>query len=169
MVAQDTNMATPENVGRMFALIHGTEQVWRQAELGTILQRQLDANLVADLSQGDPIMFLHVAELVAAVQLCSPTLRSLLLHPHPPEGLLELAKQLLKSLRQETGGLFAAEVATVLYYAVITVARVRLNARISALSDHALSAGCYWGLAQSWIDPTIRQILQSGISQSAVS
>jgi hypothetical protein len=56
------------------------------------------------------------------------------------------------------------EVATVLYFSCIIVARMRCNVRISALDDASLARGLEWAAALPWIDEPTRRLLERGIA-----
>jgi hypothetical protein len=74
--------------------------------------------------------------------------------------LLELAKDFGKALRLDSSCGVPAEVATVIYYASIVAARVRLGRRISDLDEAALRRGVEWTLAQPWLDAAMRAMFE---------
>jgi hypothetical protein len=86
-----------------------------------------------------------------------------LLHdPNPPLPMLELTHKFAKACRGNPDGPLPPEVATVLYYAAITVARLRCGRRISRLDDGALHEGLRWALEQEWLDDGTRSIFKEG-------
>jgi hypothetical protein len=93
----------------------------------------------------------------------------LFVHPHPPPELLTLVKDFAKAQRVSPAGMLPPEVASVLYYAAIGAARLRLGQRISSLPDAELSEGCSWALDQSWVDARMKEIfidLRQALSHS---
>ena len=157
-------VAGPQGMARMFGLAHDSAPLWRDEELADLARCQLDAKLQTELSQNDPILALHVAAHLRAAGLESGSLRDLLRHPQPPQELLELAKSFLKRLRYSEGA-FSAQIASVLYHAVLLVARVQRQERISTLSDASLREGCRWSLQQPWLEPALRQVFEAGLAQ----
>jgi hypothetical protein len=55
------------------------------------------------------------------------------------------------------------EVATLLYYAAILVARRRHGQRITQLDDNSLRSGVEWSLQQPWVDQRTKSLFQEGI------
>jgi len=134
---------------------------WTTAELGPILEHQLDSPLDVDLNGGA----------IAAGSSARPdsgnesvrqeirTFRELLLAPHPPVELLDRVKQFAKVCRSQSDGPLPHEVATVLYLAAIAAARRHCRRRISTLEDAAWQHAVDWALAQSWLNTEIRELL----------
>jgi hypothetical protein len=75
---------------------------------------------------------------------------------------VELLTQLKDFARagREHDTLLPKEVATLLYFAAISLALVRRQQRITSLSDEQLRVGIEWGLSQSWVTDSVRQILR---------
>lgn len=159
----DSYNAKLASVADMFALTHAPTRIWQEGELGTLLQHQLDAPLALDLSGGRRMEALRIEALLQADSQPIKTFRDLFTHPHPPREILNLTKVFLKTLRSEMDGFFATEVATVLYYGVILVARQRLKLRLSSKSDQVLREGYRWALAQPWLDETLRPLFAQGV------
>jgi hypothetical protein len=132
---------------------------WNAAELGPILEHQLDTPLDVDLgpiavAEGNRPDFGR-EQLKAEIR----TFRQLLLAPHPPIELLNLVKQFAKGCRNQPDGPLPHEVATVLYLAAIAAARRNCHQRISTLDDAAWQLAVDWALAQSWLNAGIRDLL----------
>src|SRR5262245_41163569 len=147
----------------------GAGTIWQPDELAAILQHQLNAQLEFDLgavSAELPAGLDAIGVGRAGTLRWAVTFRDLLLHhPHPPLPLLERAKRFAKACKSEPGGALPSEVATMLYFACIVVARLRCgDARISALDDTSLARGLEWAAAQPWIDVETRHLMEEGIA-----
>lgn len=79
-------------------------------------------------------------------------------HSNPPGPLLREVKDFAKGQRTRNGHL-PKEVATVLYYAAVAVARCRRGERITSLSDADLLKGIDWVLAREWIPEDLKVVL----------
>ena len=128
------------------------------------VRHQLESELEFDL--GDISRELaNLGKLGGAGALrCALTFTDVLHHPRPSLALLERAKRFAKACKNSPSGALPAEVATVLYFGFIIVARMRCAARITALDDRSLSRGLEWAIAQPWVDPKTRGLLRSGIT-----
>jgi hypothetical protein len=125
--------------------------VWHDRDFADVLAHQLRAPLVVDLAK--------VGLGNAALHPCQvTTFNELLHHPNPDMELLMLCKNFAKAVRFDPDWPLPAEVATVLYLASIAAARIRINTRISAMSDHELRASGEWALAQAWVDPQTKSL-----------
>lgn len=92
------------------------------------------------------------------------TWRALLTEPVPSLKMLRAAKRFAKNSTRSDEPPIPPELATVLYYATIAAALVRLGERLSSLDDAALRAGFQWGLEQSWVDPGVAELFQNGVA-----
>jgi hypothetical protein len=110
--------------------------------------------------------------LVASVAIYSPlivipkvndrllqTVGDLLLGPRPPLPLLIALKDFAKSSR--ASGALSGEIASVLYFSSILLARSRHQRSISDLSETAVREGISWVLAQGWLDPALQKVLEA--------
>jgi hypothetical protein len=161
MPADELDKTEPPRLAEMLALDGARPgRVWRAEELSAVLRHQLDAPLEFDL--GD--LSEEYAQLAPPGETGSlhwrVTFGQLLHHARPPLPLVERAKRFAKACRNHPDGPLPVEVATVLYFALIVVARLRCDGapRISALDDAALVAGVQWALAQEWLDERTRAL-----------
>lgn len=157
MTRFDTETAGPRSLAGLLQI--GELGSWTAAELGPILEHQLDTPLDVDLGAA------VVAEGASPGSASEPqpqrrTFRQLLLDPHPPLPLLQLVKQFAKVCRSQPDGSLPHEVATVLYLAAIAAARRHGDQRISTLDDDAWRSAVAWALAQSWLNADVRALLQ---------
>ena len=137
----------------MMLTVEGVDR-WRPEEMAAILRHQLSSQLESDLAGFD-----------RTDHAPSPmTFDELLHHVRPPVALLERVKLFAKASKAATGPL-PPQVATVLYFASIVVARLRCDARITGLDDAAILHGTQWALAQSWIDHPMRALFEEAAAR----
>jgi hypothetical protein len=163
--ADELDKTEPPQLGAMLSIDPAGGRVWADDELAAILRHQLAAQLEFDLGS----LAAHNAGLDALGDSgrlrWAVTFAELLHEPRPALQLLEQAKRFAKACKSEPYGALPAEVATVLYFACILVARMHCDgARISALDDGALADGLRWACAQSWVDDQTRGLLAQGIA-----
>ena len=123
-------------------------RLWGERELAAVLRHQLAAPLHFDRGE--------TRDTPAAATPGISTFQDLLHHAAPPVELLSLAKDFAKATRQEPDAALPKEIAAVLYFASIVVARRRCGRTITGLSPEDLRAGVDWVLAQAWVDPATR-------------
>jgi hypothetical protein len=78
-----------------------------------------------------------------------------------------LTKDFAKACRISADSPIPREIATVLYFASIAVARLRCGRRITELTDTAVRKGLDWALGQPWLDEATRRLLEEGRSQES--
>jgi hypothetical protein len=123
------------------------------------LRHQLNAPLRADLSSVNPDAG-RTFDIVCAAGPAPAAFGELFAHPRPSLELLELAKEFGKTLRRDASCGVPPQVAAVIYYASIVVARLRLRQHISDLDEEALRRGIEWVLAQPWVDERTRALFE---------
>ncbi len=149
------------SLAKMFELGGEPQALWDPAELGTILKHQLAAPLEFDVLGlgGDQLRELR-ARCSAPAEIRS--FGDLLHHPRPPVELLELTKQFAKAGYGHSERPLPDEVAAVLYVASIVAALMRCGKRITRLGDEGIRFGVERALRQPWLDPSIRELLETG-------
>lgn len=150
-------------LAKMMALDTHEESLWNPDDLGDVLEHQLNTALEADLAGLRPGLRGRLAELNAADGPRITTFRDLFVHPRPPLELLELTKQFAKRCRSNRDAPLPEDIATVLYLAAIVAAITCLGARITKLSNEGMRHGLAWALRQTWLDETIRALLERGV------
>ena len=136
----------PDALASMLDIDGDTGPAWTGQELEAVLRHQLAAPLRADLGAR------------ASAAEATTTFQDLLHHPAPPVELLTAAKEFAKACRNDPRSGLPSEVAAVLYFAAIVVARRRCGATITQLSPEELRAGVEWVLAQPWVDAATRRL-----------
>lgn len=137
--------------------------VWRPDDLAAVLRHQMSAPVQFDLAILDPRLGEQVRLLAASQGLVLNSFRDLFRHPNPPLKLLEMVKDFAKRAAAGTEGPLPREIASVLYYASITAAEFRCQARISKLSEEELRRGLEWALSQSWLDDETRNLFSTAL------
>jgi hypothetical protein len=102
-----------------------------------------------------------VAKLSASAGSGIHTFADLLSHPGPPLELVRLMKDYAKAARHD--GSLPLEVATLLYYTSLSLARLRCGQSITDLDDVALRSGLEWGARRAWADELVRSILEEQV------
>ena len=161
---EEVRRADPHALSRMMDLDAIGAPNWRPEELADILRHQLSAPLLFDLKRlgGD-----EGRRLEDMTRGGGPRLESFgdaLHHPSPPVELLRMIKDFTKSSRTQPDGPLPADVATLLYYAAIGVARLRCGVRITELDDQRLRRGLSWAVAQPWADEATKRVLNEAVS-----
>ncbi len=155
----------PAVLGSILARDPFTE-TWSDAELGAIYEHQLGAPLAFDLSNLSPDA--QTSAIVSRQSSAAPleTFADLLNHPHPPLELLQYVKEFSKASQSSPDHPLPGDVATVLYFATILIARLRLRQQISQVDNAALDKALHWCLARPWLDAATRSLFQQGLEQN---
>ncbi len=131
---------------------------WDAAELGMILGHQLRTPLADELARLEPSARNALAALSGPNGI--NTFADLLRHSAPPLGALVLTKDFSKACTSDPESPLPREIATVLYYASIASALLRLGRRISGLNDQGLRQGFDWVARQPWVDADLRDLCE---------
>lgn len=158
--ADDIRSTSPSVLAKIMTLDKNSERTWQPDELGAILKHQMAAPVQFDLESLDPTIAPKVRTLSEARGLVLKSFGDLLRHPNPPVELLKLTKEFAKANRNDKESSLPPEVATVLYFASIAVARMRCNERISSMDDDQLQRGLEWAGAQPWLDEDTRALMK---------
>jgi hypothetical protein len=150
-----------QSLARMIDLGQEARELWEPGELGTILEHQLAAPLEFKSVGVDQARLREIrAECQAPDEI--ETFGDLLFHPQPPVALLDLAKQFAKAGCGHPESPLPDEVAAVLYVACIVVAQTKCGRRITRLGDEGIQYGLDRALRQTWLDESIRNLLEEG-------
>jgi len=87
------------------------------------------------------------------------TFDELLHSPMPPIDLLKSVKEFAKANRDHPASVLPGEIATVLYFASVIVARWRCGEVITTLNDRELRVGIEWAIAEPWVDERTKSLL----------
>jgi hypothetical protein len=159
----DTNAAlqksTPKTLAAFLAAGDDAARLWRPEELAAIFRHQMAAPIVVDLGGFDPATASRLKTISSAQGLLLKSFHDLFSHKLPPRELLIVAKDFAKANMDHPGSSLPAEVSAVLYYGAIAAALVRLDERISQLSNESLKRGFSWAGEQPWVETEIKQLL----------
>ena len=139
------------------------DRPWLAEDLAGVFRHQLRAPLAPDLS---PENLQDQAETQALANAATPSIRTfedLLHHPRPPLPLLQRCRDFAKKHGVESDGLLPTEVARVLYFTSILLARVQGH-KISSLGEEELRAGAEWIAHLTWIDARTRALALEPVS-----
>ena len=144
------SISSPTLLAKLLAVGAGAEGVSDFDELALLLRQQLSLP-VASLPYPGGAPKDESSKAAASIGLA-------LSDDRPHLGALQRIKEHAKLLRVAVPPAVPPEVASVLYYAAILAARVRLGMRISTLDDATLRQGARWCLAQRWLDENRRTL-----------
>jgi hypothetical protein len=142
---------------------HG--RLWRADELAAMFRHQLSAPIMVDLSGFDARAATRIRTLSEAQGLILKSFADLFHHPAPAKELLELVKDFAKANLDHPESGLPDEIAAALYYLSIATALVRLDERISKLSDTDLRGGLRWTEQQAWLDEKTKGLLADALKK----
>ena len=145
----------------------GSEQarLWGPDELAAIFRHQMSAPVLVDLGGFDPGTAVRLKTLSEAQGLLLKSFSDLFHHLSPPIELLKLTKEFAKANMDHPESGLPTEIVSVLYYASIAAALVRLDARISQLKDADLRRGLLWAKEKAWVDEETKALLINALEK----
>ncbi|MEI6392299.1 MAG: hypothetical protein WCT12_14490 [Verrucomicrobiota bacterium] len=157
----------PKSLATLLAAREERGRLWRPDELGAIFRHQMSAPVMVDLSGFDAATAVRLKTLSEAQGLLLKSFAELLHHPSPPVELLKLTKDFAKLNLDHSQSTLPTEIAGALYYTSIAAALVRLDMRISQLTDADLRRGLLWARQQAWIDEATKGLLDQALDKLA--
>jgi hypothetical protein len=139
--------------------------LWRADELAALFRHQMAAPVLVDLGSFAPRTAEQLKTLAGAQGLLLSSFADLFNHPAPPIQLLQLVKDFAKANMEHPESGLPREIATVLYYASIAAAFVRLDMRISQLPDGDLQRGLGWVQEQKWPDEKTQALVADALKK----
>jgi hypothetical protein len=139
--------------------------LWRPDELAAMFRHQMSAPVLMDLGSFDPRTASQLKALTAAQGLLLSSFADLFNHSNPPIQLLQLVKDFAKANLDHPESGLPREIVTALYYASIAAALVRLDTRISKLSDADLQLGMRLTREQPWLDERTKSLLTEALKR----
>ena len=125
----------------------------------------LHSHLATDLEEYDSEMWRNIEPLARSSEPPIVCFDDLFHHPDPPRELLAHVKSFAKATIADEGQDMPEEVAQVLYYASIAVARQKCKEGVSDLTDEDFKAGLGWCLRRRWLDDGLRGLFEDAKSQ----
>jgi len=159
--------SAPKSLAAFLAAGEERARLWQPEELGAIFRHQMSAPILVDLGGFDPATAARLKSLTHAQSLLLTSFLDLFLHPVPPIELLTLTKDFAKGNMEHPDSSLPNEVAAELYYLSIAAAFLRLDRRISQLSDAELKRGFLWAKGQPWVETRIQQLLDEALKKLA--
>jgi hypothetical protein len=139
--------------------------LWRPDELAAIFRHQMSAPVLMDLGSFDPRTASQLKALTAAQGLLLSSFADLFNHANPPIQLLQMVKDFAKANLDHPESGLPREIVTALYYASIAAAFVRLDKRITKLSDDDLQRGLRLTQEQPWLDDRTKSLLAEAMKK----
>ena len=162
--ALDVKNSDPRALMGLMSLAGDEPTKYTPAELESIWKHQLRAPLQHDLGEVAPDVTVTLAEVTRADARPLNSFGDLFAHPEPPVRLLQWAKDFAKAHANGADHTFPGDVASVLYYTAIALARSRLGRKITELPDGELRRGVEWATKQSWLDDQTRTALSKSLA-----
>ena len=164
MEQRDLTDASRDALSRLLACDSGEASSWNDADLHAMLCHQLSAEIEFDLTHFGGVAGEPLASSVAEGQEQGlGTFGDLLTASDPSVESLEMIRRFAKRFRTGPSEGLPEEIATVLYYAAIAAARVRLGVSISKLPDAAIKDGLRWGCQLPWLTESLRQLFSEAL------
>ena len=162
-VAQDACHDDPERVGELVSLGSAPRFSWETTDFESILRHQLSLSCKREMENAGE---------VAGAPRNSPSeaaatpsdFKSVLVSETPSLEMLVSIKEFAKLVASDPQFSLPDEVAKVLYFAAITVARLQLDERISRLNDVELRYGCGWTTSRQWVPECLKQIFRKALT-----
>ena len=139
--------------------------LWRPDELAAVFRHQMSVPMLVDLGTLDLRANTKLRIMSEARGLLLKSFADLFQHPAPPIELLELVKDFAKANFDHPESGLPTEIASVLYYASISAALVRLDHRISKLPDNELAPGLRWAGQQPWLDENTKSLFRAALEK----
>jgi len=136
---------------------------WQPDELAAIYKHLLASPLVDEVAAVQPRLAERLRQREAVPGERLDTFGDLLSHGQPPLDLLDVVKEFCK--HAEDNESLPADVAFVLYAAVISVALVRRDERITSSDDGSLPTRIKWAGSRDWIDPDTKALFVEALSR----
>jgi hypothetical protein len=159
----------PKSLAAFLAAGEERARLWQPEELGAIFRHQMSAPILVDLGGFDPVTAARLKTLSNAQSLLLKSFLDLFLHPVPPIELLTLTKDFAKGNMDQPDSSLPNDVAAVLYYVSIAAALVRLDQRITQLSDAELKRGLEWARGKTWVESRLLRLLDDAVQKLAQS
>lgn len=163
MQTLDIHRVKPGRLAQLFDPGLALADCWDASELAAVLRHQLRAPVVFDLGTLGETAQARLQKVFETRRKPGLSFGELLHAPKPSVRLLKLTKQFAKAHRAHPESPLPVEVAAVLYFATILVARLRRRRRISDLHDADLRRGLRWTIRQPWVDEETRNLCQEGL------
>ena len=158
--------STPEQVSKLLQLDPATPEQWQQVDLHAMVRHQMSAQLAFDLGSiklSQPEHKTATDSLTEAARSDVTTFADLFGSNRPPLELLKLSHKFFRqNVTSSPKGSPEQKVAYLFYLLSIVTARVRLDVKITKLSDQDLLQGIRSTINRDWVDDRMRTLLEEG-------
>lgn len=142
---------------RLAVLINGQVRGnWSHDDLRAMLQHQLATPLLLNINSS-PSWSEQDRQLLATIRF-----GELLTLPTPSLELLRSTKNFAKGSDSREECPLPPELGTLLYYAAIVAAKVRLGQWITELAVDQVLAGVRWAISLVWVTPELMELFEAG-------
>lgn len=162
MTEPNVHGADPKRLSRLWQCDSDALVQWQPAELASVFKHMLASPIVDEIEAVRPRLAEKLRQREAAPSEAIGTFGDLLTHEQPPPDLLDLVKEFCKHAEDDES--LPADVAFVLYAAVISVALVRCDKRITSADDRSLRSRIKWAGSREWIDPDTKALLKEALA-----
>ena len=138
---------------------------WQDEDLRGLFQHQLDTSLASAFEYPESGESPTLTQLGKSSVPPIVTFADLLKHDQPPLELLHAMRRMARRSAKETSGAIPDEIASVLYFAAIAVARVRLGERISRSDDNVLRYGFEIMMRRAWIGKDLTEVFGQSLEK----
>ncbi len=159
MDSHDLDPRSSKSLHQFIASGLDPDSVWGPQDFADILSHQLASALVDELSLVPGIDSEQVESLASRAHPPIRSFHDLILHPSPPDELLEHVKVYTKMARANAKDPVLEQVVSLIYYASIAAALLRHGTRLSTLDNAALHEGMVWSRSRPWVDPSLTDLL----------
>ena len=162
MTEPNVHGTDPQRLSRLWGCESDDLVQWQPDELGAMFKHLLTAPIVDEVERVEPRLAKKLRERESAPDETTKTFGGLLSHEQPPLDLLDLVKEFCK--HAEDGESLPADVAFVLYAAVISVALDRCHERITSSDDDSLRSTIKWAGSRDWIDADTKSLFEKALT-----
>jgi hypothetical protein len=151
-IERDLTKTSPTQLALLMGLDE-TQSLWSENEHSAMMRHLLESPIPGDPTSSGP----------------GQTFSQLLFAHHPDAEHLRRVKEFAKSCRTNPHNGLPEDIATVLYYAAIAVARLRCKHPISQLSAVELRDGIEWSLARNWLPDALKHLFHAAARELSAS
>ncbi len=162
MTEPNVHGTDPQRLSRLWQCDSDALVQWQPEELASVFKHLLASPIVDEVEAVRPRLAERLRQREAAPEETFATFGDLLSHEQPPLDLLDLIKEFCKHAEDDES--LPADVAFVLYTAVISVALVRCDKRITSADDRSLRSNIKWAGSRDWIDPDTKALLEEALA-----
>lgn len=151
----------PHGLSRLWQCDSDALVQWQPEELASVCKHLLASPIVDEVEAVRPGLAEKLRQRETTTGESVATFGDLLSHEQPPLDLLDLVKEFCKHAEENES--LPADVAFVLYTAVISIALVRCDKRITSADDGSLRSNIKWAGSRDWIAPDTKALFEEAL------